>query len=104
VINGVDQPPDLILAQVDLHVFYCVLHVVSFANLHTPAARTRPLCPFPQIAVCKGSGSVDDARPSLLFTIGAQGGGLASNGLFFGLQQSLQCSHARLCYLRVLLR
>ena len=31
--------------------------------------RTRPLCPFPQIAVYKGSGSVDDAAN---FSCGAQ--------------------------------
>jgi hypothetical protein len=25
-------------------------------------ARTRPLCPYPEVAVYKGSGSVDDAK------------------------------------------
>ncbi|HKE05378.1 MAG TPA: tannase/feruloyl esterase family alpha/beta hydrolase [Blastocatellia bacterium] len=31
------------------------------ANPQAPAARTRPLCPYPQVARYKGSGSTDDA-------------------------------------------
>ena len=37
VVDGVDQPPDLVLVQIDLHAFYCVLHVVSSANFHIAA-------------------------------------------------------------------
>ena len=32
MVNGVDQPPDLILVQIDLHALYDVLHMVFTAD------------------------------------------------------------------------
>ena len=31
-------------------------------NPDSGVARTRPLCPYPQVATYKGSGSIDDAK------------------------------------------
>jgi hypothetical protein len=36
-------------------------HIIGSRVVDDKAVRTRPLCPYPQVAKYKGSGSIDDA-------------------------------------------